>query len=118
MKAVLALSVLLASASAAAVHGSVNYDGHKVFRVPVTDDGSHIKSVIDKLKLEVWQPPSKKGAFADIQVSPEQLDDFTKVMDGHELITMHDDLGKSIAHEGTFETYAGRICRGTHALQS
>lgn len=108
MKTAALLFALVTTASAAAIESAVSYDGHKVFRIPVTDDGSHIKSVINKLKLDVWQPPSRKGAFADIQVAPSQLKDFHKAMEGQELITMHDDLGSSISRESTFEVYAGK----------
>lgn len=85
----------------------VSYDGHKVFRVPIVDDGTHIQSLIDHLNLNVWQPPSKKGAFADIQVAPGQLAAFENAMKGRSFEIMHEDLGDSIAREGTIQAYAG-----------
>lgn len=107
MKALVVLSTLVACGSARAVESKVSYDGYKVFRVPVVDDGSHIQSVMDTLKVISWQPPTRKGAFADIQVAPSQLEAFNKAMQGHEVITMHENLGNSIAEEGTFHAYAG-----------
>lgn len=112
MKTLAILPSLLASVVALAVESQVSYDGHKVFRVPVLDDGSHIKNVIDKLNVITWQPPTRKGAFADVQVAPSQLDAFHKAMKGQELITMHEDLGKSVAEEGAFHTYAGTFISG------
>ncbi|KAK2616658.1 hypothetical protein QQS21_000481 [Conoideocrella luteorostrata] len=106
MKAVAALSSLLAAAAAVSAETPVSYDGHKVFRIPVLDDGSHIQKLVDQLHLEVWQPPSKKGAFADIQVAPDQLIAFEKAMEGRRLEVMHENLGDSIAEESTFQTYA------------
>lgn len=109
MKALAVLSSLLAPAAAVAIDSELSYDGHRVFRVRIADDGSHVRGVIDKLQLTTWQPPSRKGAFADIQVAPRQLEEFHKAMDGQDLTTMHDDLGKSIKREGTFMTYAGTL---------
>jgi hypothetical protein len=65
-----------------------------------------MKQVIEKLNVITWQPPTRKGAFADIQVAPDQLQDFLAEMQGHELTTMHDDLGKSIREEGAYKIYA------------
>lgn len=107
MKVVALFASLLATVAALPAEGSVSYDGHKVFRVPVVDDGTQIKSLVDRLKLNIWQPPSKKGAFADVQVAPSQLAAFEKAMRGRTFEIMHADLGKSIADEGTFQTYAG-----------
>lgn len=109
MKTLALLPSLVASVVALAVEPKLSYDGHKVFRVPVLDDGSHIKGVINKLNVITWQPPTRKGAFADVQVAPSQLDAFHKAMNGQEIITMHEDLGKSITEEGTFHTYAGTL---------
>ncbi|KAM3550405.1 hypothetical protein MY1884_008268 [Beauveria asiatica] len=100
------LAFLPFAAAAATVPQSVSYDGHKVFRVPVTDDGSFLRSVLDKLDVSIWQPPSKKGAFADIHVPPHSLAPFEQALEGHEVITMHQDLGESIRNEGTYQVYA------------
>lgn len=107
MKTAAIQSLFIALAAAAAVQPKVSYDGHKVFRVPVVDDGSHVKSVLDKLNIHAWQQPSRKGAFADIQVAPKELDAFYKAMQGQQLTVMHEDLGQSIAQEGTYQSYAG-----------
>ncbi|KAG5984613.1 hypothetical protein E4U55_004055, partial [Claviceps digitariae] len=110
MRVLLAAAALLASAASAsaAAPSKPSYQGHRVYRVPVTDeqDGARIQDVIDKLGLVVWQPPSKKGAFADMQVSVDQLDAFHEEMKNREVITMHENLGQSIRSEAAFETYA------------
>lgn len=101
------LAFLPLAAAVATAPQSVSYDGHKVFRVPVTDDGSFLRSVIAKLDVSTWQPPSKKGAFADIHVPPHALKPFEQALQGHEVITMHEDLGQSIRDEGAYQVYAG-----------
>ncbi|KAG6015510.1 hypothetical protein E4U43_005169 [Claviceps pusilla] len=113
----LAAAILVASAaSASATAGSKpSYNGHRVYRLHVTDeqDGAHIQDIIDKLSLVTWQPPSKKGAFADMQVPPDQLDAFHEAMKHRELITMHEDLGASIRSEAAFETYTAGYANNT-----
>ncbi|KAJ2965442.1 hypothetical protein NQ176_g10612 [Zarea fungicola] len=113
MKAFVVQPLLLTLAVAASVPQSVSYDGHKVFRVPVHDDGAYLQSVVDKLDVSVWQPPSKKGAFADIQVAPHLVKAFEAAMSGHELITMHDDLGQSVKEEAIFPIYAAGSANST-----
>ncbi|OAA72837.1 carboxypeptidase A1 precursor [Akanthomyces lecanii RCEF 1005] len=100
------LALLPLAAAVATVPQSVSYDGHKVFRVPVTDDGSFLRSLIAKLDVSTWQPPSKKGAFADIHVPPHALKPFEQALQGHEVVTMHEDLGESIRNEGAYQVYA------------
>ncbi|OAA54702.1 carboxypeptidase A1 precursor [Cordyceps fumosorosea ARSEF 2679] len=100
------LAFLPFAAAAATVPQSVSYDGHKVFRVPVTDDGSFLRSVLEKLDVTTWQPPAKKGAFADIHVPPQSLKPFQEALEGHEVITMHENLGESIRSEQTYQVYA------------
>ncbi|ATY65742.1 carboxypeptidase A1 precursor [Cordyceps militaris] len=100
------LAFLPFAAAAVTAPQAVSYDGHKVFRVPVTDDGSFLRSVLDKLDVSTWQPPAKKGAFADIHVPPQSLQPFAQALKGHEVITMHEDLGQSIRKEGAFQVYA------------
>lgn len=104
-----ALVAITASALDAAT-SKPSYHGQKVFRIPVTDedDGLLIQSLVDKLGLVVWQPPSKKGAFADMQVPADQLRAFNKAMEHRKIITMHEDLGKSIKNESRFHDYAGK----------
>ncbi|KAK2603613.1 hypothetical protein QQS21_004194 [Conoideocrella luteorostrata] len=113
MRATTIVASFLGTASAVAIRSKPSYDGHMVFRVPVTDDGSHIRGIVDKLNLITWQPPSKKGAFADIQVSPTQLESFQNAMKDYKVITMHEDLGKSIQSESTFHTYAAGSANST-----
>ncbi|KAF5131381.1 Metallocarboxypeptidase A-like protein [Metarhizium anisopliae] len=106
MRVVAFFAGLVATAATMPAESPVSYDGYKVFRVPVVDDGTHIQSLIDHLNLNVWQPPSKKGAFADIQVAPSQLAAFENAMKGRSFEIMHEDLGDSIAREGTIQAYA------------
>ncbi|PHH93354.1 hypothetical protein CDD83_5908 [Cordyceps sp. RAO-2017] len=107
MKSLLVLPSLLAAVSAAVTPTptQVSFDGYKVFRVPVRTQVQRVNEVVEKLDLSFWQPASRKGAFADIQVPPNKVDDFRHAMEGLELITMHEDLGKSIAEEAVFEAY-------------
>lgn len=106
MKSISLVSSLLAAATAVTARGPVSYEGHKVFRIPVVDDGSRIGKLVDRLNLEVWQPPSKKGAFADVQVGPEQLSAFEKAMKGQKFDIMHENLSDSICKEAAFQRYA------------
>ncbi|KHN93718.1 carboxypeptidase [Metarhizium album ARSEF 1941] len=106
MKAVALLACLLATAATMPAESTVSYKGHKVFRVPVVDDGAHIQSLIDRLGLSAWQPPSKKGSFADVQVAPGQLRAFEEALEGRSFEIMHRDLGDSIAREGSMHGYA------------
>ncbi|KAG6130276.1 hypothetical protein E4U35_002016 [Claviceps purpurea] len=102
-----ALVAITASALDAAA-SNPSYHGHKVFRIPVADeeDGLLMQNLVDKLGLAVWQPPSKKGAFADMQVPADQLRAFGKAMEHRNVIIMHEDLGKSIRNESKFHDYA------------
>ncbi|KAK4090558.1 hypothetical protein Purlil1_5230 [Purpureocillium lilacinum] len=109
MKSLAALSTLLAVTAAAVPQPTptkASYDGHKVFRVMVGSKPQRVSDVVDRLGLSFWQHPTRKGAFADIEVPPARVDEFRQEMEGLELITMHEDLGKSIADEGAFHIYA------------
>ncbi|KAF4506597.1 hypothetical protein G6O67_006665 [Ophiocordyceps sinensis] len=109
MKAMLPWLLAAASWAAAAPPPTptrVSYDGFKVFRVPVGGSAQRVNNVVARLGLDVWQPASRKGAFADIEVPPAKLDNFGRAMAGLELLTMHDDLGRSIADEASFDVYA------------
>lgn len=101
--------VFASLASAAIIHSPVSYQGHKVFRIPVLENGDHIRTVIDQLELDVWQPPAKKGAYADVQVAPHKLAAFEKRMSGHTYDKMHDDLAEAISLEAEFEGYDGQL---------
>ena len=109
MKSLAVLSSFLAAASAGVVSPTptkVSYDGHKVFRVQVGAKPQRVSDIISKLDLNVWQPPSRKGAFADIEVAPDKLDAFHREVQGLRVETMHENLGQSIADEAGFEAYA------------
>ncbi|KAJ2967131.1 hypothetical protein NQ176_g9814 [Zarea fungicola] len=85
----------------AAAQSKVSYDGVKVFRVPVEDDASvaEIEDIIASLQLDVWKPPQKAGAFADVVVPPSKLAEFENRVAGKDVIVMHEDLGASIEEE-------------------
>lgn len=107
MKTFTALTALLATASAAAVPSEkVSYDGYKVIRVSVADV-DEVNSIVSKLDLTTWKDAQKAGSHADIIVPPSKLTAFEKATSGMDSVTMHEDLGKSIADESTFKTYVG-----------
>ncbi|KAK3309410.1 carboxypeptidase A2 [Chaetomium strumarium] len=104
----LASSGLLAVASAAAVESSQrkSYDGYKVFRLKVGEDVAKVNNIIDTLGLTTWKGKPRVGAAADIVVPPSQVDAFEAEIKGMEAVTMHEDLGASIADESNFSVYA------------
>jgi Carboxypeptidase activation peptide len=102
------LSVLVALASAAVLQPpKVSYDGYKVFRLAVGDEVSKVDAIISKLNLKTWTGAPRAGAFADLVVPPSQIDAFINETVGMDIITMHEDLGASIANESSFQVYAG-----------
>lgn len=104
------LSLLLSVSSAAVSRPKSavkSYDGYKVFRVPVGTDASKVSGIVAKLGLTTWKGAPRAGTFADIVVPPTEVDAFTKEVSGMDVVTMHNDLGASIADETTFGTYAG-----------
>lgn len=108
MKTFVTLSAVLACASAAAVSSpKVSYDGYKVARVSVGDSPETVKNIISKLDLTTWKDAHGAGSYADVLVSPSQWSAFEKETSGLDATIMHEDLGKSIAEESTFTTYAG-----------
>jgi hypothetical protein len=104
-------SSLLALSSAAAVQSSPRklYDGYKVFRLTVGQDVAKVNNIIDKLGLTTWKGHPRAGAASDIVVPPSQVEAFGAEITGMEAITMHEDLGASIAEETTFSAYAGML---------
>lgn len=113
MKLSLALSSLLALASAAAVPEVAvrpqikAYNGFKVFRIAVKNDVDRVTGIVEKLGLETWKAPKAPGALADIVVPPEKIADFRAAVAGLEVTTMHEDLALSIEAESSFSSYAG-----------
>jgi hypothetical protein len=103
------LSIYFSVVSAAAVAKpeKVSYDGYKVVRVAVGDQLAKINDVVSSLGLATWKGAPRAGAFADIVVPPTKLGAFTEKVAGLDVLTMHEDLGASIAEESTFHTYAG-----------
>ncbi|OHE96042.1 zinc carboxypeptidase [Colletotrichum orchidophilum] len=112
MKSLVALSTLIAAASAATVAGSgasakrVSYDGTKVFRLSVGDEVDRVNGVVDKLRLTTWKGAPRAGAFADIVVPAADVASFKAEVAGMNVTTMHEDLGASIADESGFSVYA------------
>jgi hypothetical protein len=100
-------SSLLALSSAAAVQPPArkSYEGYKVFRLAVGEDVAKINNVIDGLGLATWKK-IHPGGRADIVVPPSQVSAFEAGTAGMGVVTMHQDLGASIAEESTFRAYA------------
>lgn len=109
MKYLPLLPIYLSLASAAAVTKPerVSYDGYKVFRVAVGDQVAKVNDVVSSLGLSTWKGAPRAGAFADIVVPPTKIDAFNGKIIGLDTVTMHEDLGASIAEESNFHTYAG-----------
>lgn len=108
MKSLTLLSALIASASAAVLQPHrVSYDGHKVFRLSVDAHNiDRINDIVNTLNLQTWKPARKAGSFADIVVSPDQLETFNKATSGLKPVVMHEDLGVSIEKESAFQPYS------------
>lgn len=112
MKTTAALLGLLATASAATIqHAKVNYDGFKVFRVATVDEdaATHLQKVTEQLGLQKWETSFKAGSYNDLAVPPAQLAKFNELIGDMKSTVMHENLGESIAHEGSFPTYAGEF---------
>ncbi|TLD04478.1 uncharacterized protein PgNI_11925 [Pyricularia grisea] len=99
--------------SAAVAPQSVSYDGYKVFRVAVGDNVDKVNGIVDRLALQTWKGAPRANAMADIVVPPSQLDSFQKEIDGMQAITMHSNLGESIANESSFQAYAAGSANST-----
>ena|SRR3569833_270046 len=107
MKTLSAFSACLVLVSGAVLApAKVSYDGYKVFRVSVGEDVNKLNDIISKLSLTTWKGKPKAGRGADVVVPPSQLDAFTREVASFDKVTMHEDLGASIADEGNFHVYA------------
>jgi hypothetical protein len=109
MKHLAALAALCWLASAATLAPrKVSYDGYKVFRLSFGDNVDKVNDIISKLSLTTWKGAPRAGATADIVVPPSQLAAFQSEIEGFSAVTMHEDLGASIAEESaTFGAYRG-----------
>ena len=108
---ILALSGLVSLASAAAVQTSQrkSYDGFKVFRLAVGQDAAKVSGIIEKLDLTTWMGAPRAGKNSDIVVPPAQVSAFAAATAGMSIVTMHEDLGRSIDDQTTFSAYAGEM---------
>lgn len=95
MKSLLLTSLLLSSASAAAVNKKVSYDGFKVFRVSAGDNLAAVEDTVTALGLDKWIDGAENTGHLDVVVAPKQLQAFEEA--GLNSTVMHDDLGVSIA---------------------
>ncbi|KAJ9136841.1 Zinc carboxypeptidase [Pleurostoma richardsiae] len=93
--------------------GKISYDGYKVVRVPVGTDASKITDIVSELQLKTWKGAPRAGAFADIVVPPSQAAAFANAISGMDAITMHENLGQSIAEESDFTAYASGSANAT-----
>ena len=102
------IPLLLGTARAAALQpAKVSYDGYKVFRVSVGDEVDKVRNIVSNLGLSTWKGAPRANAMADIVVPPHQLDAFNSEIANMQFITMHENLGASIAEEAKFGVYAG-----------
>jgi len=101
------IACLALASAAAVVDRKVSYDGYKVFRLSVGDETAKVNDIVSKLSLKTWKGAPRAGAAADIVVPPSQVDAFQTAIDGFHFEMMHEDLGKSMAHESNFHDYAG-----------
>ncbi|KAH8899090.1 zinc carboxypeptidase [Thozetella sp. PMI_491] len=102
----LLLSLPCFAAAAAVQQAKVSYDGYKVFRVAVGDEVAKVNGIVEKLGLTTWKGAPRANAMADIVVPPAQLEAFNAEIGDMQSITMHEDLGASIAEESNFGVYA------------
>ncbi|KAK3504451.1 hypothetical protein B0T13DRAFT_3751 [Neurospora crassa] len=112
MKYLSILTALLGLASATAIRSEARpkrsaYDGYKVLRVAAGDDADKLNKIIADLELETWKGVAKVGGHADVVIPPSKLAAFNAQAEGFETLTMHEDLGVSIANESGFQAYAG-----------
>jgi hypothetical protein len=108
--AILSICLSLASAASVVKPGKVSYDGYKVFRVAVGNQVAKVNDVVSSLGLATWKGAPRAGAFADIVVPSTKIDTFAEKIAGLDTITMHEDLGASIAEESSLGTYACMCC--------
>ncbi|KAH6845741.1 carboxypeptidase [Chaetomium sp. MPI-CAGE-AT-0009] len=108
-------SGLVALASAASVPSSErkSYDGYKVVRLAVGEDVAKVQNMVDRLGLATWKGKPRANADADIVVPPSALGAFEAEIAGMKAVTMHKDLGASIADEESFSTYAAGSANAT-----
>ncbi|KAH8825267.1 hypothetical protein DL96DRAFT_1682362 [Flagelloscypha sp. PMI_526] len=113
MKVFVRLALLVSGAVAVAARSSeilaAPYLGTKVFRVPTSNASSvfQYEQLIEKLDLPTWTDASLENSWIDVQVEASKVDQFTEAVDaiiashdiGKDVITMHEDLGASIAAE-------------------
>lgn len=84
----------------------VSYDGYSVFRVSVGKQVQKVNSIVNRLSLQTWKGAPRENTMADVVVPPDLIDVFRRKISGMHAITMHDNLGESIARESPVQTYA------------
>jgi hypothetical protein len=100
MKTSTAISSLLTLAAVTTVSAErVSYDGYKVVRLSVGREIERVNSIMATLGLTTWKGAPREGAKADIVIPPEAIAAFTAQTVGMDAVTMHEDLGASIAAE-------------------
>ncbi|TVY81002.1 Metallocarboxypeptidase A-like protein [Lachnellula suecica] len=91
----------------------VSYDGAKAMRIPTGEDVTPLLDIINKLSLPTWKGIANgvpvANSHVDLVVPAEQVDEFNKLMGSMPVEVMHEDLGASIADEGTMAAYAGEL---------
>ena len=105
--AVAALSALAIPVEEASTDHVSRYDGVKVLRVPTGADIKPIEALIESLDLERWTTNPTANSHVDVEVPQDKLDEFVQAANvisataniKQPIITMHEDLGKSIREE-------------------
>lgn len=104
-------AAVLASAAFVAAD-SVDFTGHKVFRLIPTDDNFHesFQALAKDLDLSVWQRPALHARSGDVVVSPSKLRSFEDRVKGWaDVHVMHEDLQRSIDKESQYQVYQGKL---------
>jgi hypothetical protein len=102
-----ALSVLAVPVEEAAADHVSKYDGVKVLRVPTGADVKPIEALIESLDLERWTTTPTANSHVDVEVPQDKHDEFVAAANAisatanikQPIVTMHEDLGKSIRDE-------------------
>ncbi|KAI9049264.1 hypothetical protein LZ554_007111 [Drepanopeziza brunnea f. sp. 'monogermtubi'] len=83
----------------------VSYDGAKAIRIPVGEDVTPLMEVIQQLDLPVWKGARhgvpRANSNVDLVVPAEKVREFEELTATMNTEIMHEDLGASIAAEGT-----------------
>lgn len=107
------LPFILGLNAATGLATKVSYDGAKALRVLTGEDVTGVLYVINKLSLPTWKGMANgvpvANSHVDLVVPADKVAEFDQLSNGFDTEVMHEDLGLSIAEEGTMSTYAGEL---------